>query len=63
MNNLPPEFLQKQCASVRSRSNAVLKAKGDHSKYLFELKLSSVYSMHFVNCTCHKVTFQKLGML
>lgn len=32
-NNLPAEFLQKLCASVPRRIDAVLKAKGGHTKY------------------------------
>ena len=32
-NNLPAQFLQKLCASVPRRSDAVLKAKGGHTKY------------------------------
>ena len=32
-NNLPAEFLQKLCASVPRRIDAVLKAKGGHIKY------------------------------
>ncbi|MGH0124727.1 UNVERIFIED_CONTAM: hypothetical protein FKN15_019033 [Acipenser sinensis] len=31
--NLPAEFLQKLCASVPRRIDAVLKAKGGHTKY------------------------------
>ena len=32
-NNLPADFLQKLCASVPRRIDAVLKAKGGHTKY------------------------------
>ena len=32
-NNLPAEFLPKLCASVPRRIDAVLKAKGGHTKY------------------------------
>ena len=32
-NNLPAEFLQKLCASVSGRIDAILKAKGVHTKY------------------------------
>ncbi|MGH0128648.1 UNVERIFIED_CONTAM: hypothetical protein FKN15_035726 [Acipenser sinensis] len=31
--NLPAEFLQKPCASVPRRIDAVLNAKGGHTKY------------------------------
>ena len=48
-NNLPAEFLQKLCASVPRRIDAVLKAKGGHTKYRFDLDLSSVHSLHFIN--------------
>ena len=48
-NNLPAEFLQKLCASVPRRIDAVLKAKGGHTKYWFDLDLSSVHSLHFIN--------------
>lgn len=48
-NNLPAEFLQKLCASVPRRIDAVLKAKGGHTKYWFDLDFSSVHSLHFVN--------------
>ena len=33
-NNLPAEFLQKLCASLPRRIDAVLKANGGHTKYL-----------------------------
>uniref|UniRef100_A0AAY4D2X1 Uncharacterized protein n=1 Tax=Denticeps clupeoides TaxID=299321 RepID=A0AAY4D2X1_9TELE len=32
-SNLLSDFLQKLCASVPRRTNAVLKAKGGHTKY------------------------------
>ena len=48
-NNLPAEFLQKLCASLPRRIDAVLKAKGGHTKYWFDLDFSSVHSLHFVN--------------
>ena len=32
-NNLPAEFLQRLCASLPRRIDAVLKAKGGHTKY------------------------------
>ena len=48
-NNLPAEFLQKLCASVPRRIDAVLKAKGGHTKYWFDLDVSSVHSLHFIN--------------
>ena len=48
-NNLPAELLQKLCASVPRRIDAVLKAKSGHTKCWFDLDFSSVRSLNFVN--------------
>lgn len=43
-SNLPAEILQRLCARVPRRPDAVLKAKGGHTKYGFDLEFSSVHS-------------------
>jgi len=46
-NNLSAEFLQELCASVPRRIDAILKAKGGHTKYWFDLDFSFIHSLHF----------------
>lgn len=45
-NNLPAQFFRKPWASVAKRTAAVLKAKGSHSKYWFDLHFSHFYSFN-----------------
>lgn len=47
-NNLTADFLQKLCAIVPKRTDAVLRGKSGHTKYSFDLEFCS-FSLHFDN--------------
>lgn len=48
-NNLPAEFLQKLCASVPKRIDAVLKVKGGHTINLISISNTLIHCILLIN--------------